>query len=139
MLPMGNREYIYGMPITMMVGLQSNASTYTYNTIAVIPPYNPYPASSSVMDNPSRMMLLPEGSNYVPHTMSMLNTTFLMSMRKQVDESYHKIFNMLTQHIGTVFNPLIQNTNQSYKLLENQMGQIVDFCGAPQVQATSTP
>lgn len=49
-----------------------------------------------------------------------------------MDESSHKMVKMLTQQIGTMFNPLIQNTNHNYKLLANQMGQIVDFFGAPQ-------
>jgi len=35
--------------------------------------------------------------------------------------------NMLTQQIGTVFNHLIQNTNQSYQVLATQMGKITNF------------
>jgi len=34
-----------------------------------------------------------------------------------MDESNHEMVNMLTQQIGTVFNSLIQNTNQSYQML----------------------
>jgi len=44
-----------------------------------------------------------------------------------MDESTHEMVNMLTQQIGTVFNPLIQNTNQSYQALATQMGRIADF------------
>lgn len=56
-----------------------------------------------------------------------------------MDESNHEMVNMLTQQIGTVFNPLIQNTNWSYELLANQMGLIVDLFGASQAQGRPTP
>lgn len=62
-----------------------------------------------------------------------------MSIRQQMDKSNQEMVNMLTQQIVTMFNPLIQNTNQSYELLANQMGQIANFFGAPQVQAMPTP
>lgn len=48
-----------------------------------------------------------------------------------MNENYHKMINMLTQEIGTVFNPLIQNTKHSYQQLTQQMGRIVDFFGTP--------
>lgn len=41
--------------------------------------------------------------------------------------------------MGTIFNPLITSTNQTYKLLANQMGRIANFFGTPQVQARPTP
>jgi len=34
-----------------------------------------------------------------------------MLFRKQMDERNHEMINLLTQQIGMVFNPLIQNTN----------------------------
>lgn len=56
-----------------------------------------------------------------------------------MEETNHEMVNMLTQRIGTMFNPLIQNTNQSYELLANQMGRIDDLFGAPQAYARPTP
>ena len=44
-----------------------------------------------------------------------------------MDESNHKIVNLLTQQIGTVFNPLIRNTDRSYQALTTQMRRIADF------------
>lgn len=55
-----------------------------------------------------------------------------MSVRQQMDESNHEMVNALTQQIGTMFNPLIHNTNQNYQMLANQIGRIDDFFGAPQ-------
>ncbi|WJX27583.1 hypothetical protein P8452_16390 [Trifolium repens] len=51
-----------------------------------------------------------------------------------MDESNHDMVNLLTQQIGTVFNPLIQNTNDSYQMLAYQMGRIADFFGTPSFQ-----
>lgn len=47
--------------------------------------------------------------------------------------------NMLTQQIGAVFNPLIQQIHNSYETLTNQMGRIADFFGAPPTQNRPMP
>jgi len=54
------------------------------------------PSSSSVF-----------GRNALPA----LTTKSMMMFRKQMDERNHEMVNLLTQQIGTVFNPLIQSTN----------------------------
>ena len=51
----------------------------------------------------------------------------MISLRQQMDERIHEMINLLTQQIGTFFNHLIQNTNQSYQALATQMGRIADF------------
>ncbi|WJX84315.1 hypothetical protein P8452_66904 [Trifolium repens] len=51
-----------------------------------------------------------------------------------MDESNHDMVNLLTQQIGTVFNHLIQNPNDSYQMLAYQMGRIADFFGTPTPQ-----
>lgn len=43
-----------------------------------------------------------------------------------------EMVNTLTQQMGTIFKPLFSNKNQTYKVLENHMGRIVDFFGTPQ-------
>lgn len=55
-------------------------------------------------------------------------------MRQHINESNHNIVNTLTQQMGTIFNPLIQNTNQSYRQLETQMSRISYFFGTPPAQ-----
>jgi len=47
-------------------------------------------------------------------------------------ESNHEMVNLLTQQIGIVFNPLIQNTNQGYQALATKTRRIVDFFAPPQ-------
>lgn len=56
-----------------------------------------------------------------------------------MDESNHYMVNMLTQQIGIVFNPLIQNTNYTYQQLAHQMGRIAYLFGAPQVPIQQIP
>ena len=109
-----SRNYPYGMPTAMMQGLQTSASLFTETAPGVYVPNNTGTFGSATRNN----------------TPTLTNTA-LAAMRQQMDDSNHDMVNMLTQQIGTVFNPLIQNTNQSYQLLANQMGRIVDFFGAP--------
>jgi hypothetical protein len=56
-----------------------------------------------------------------------LTTESMMLFRQQMDESNHEMVNLLTQQIGTVFNPLIQTTNQGYQALATQIGRIAYF------------
>jgi len=46
-----------------------------------------------------------------------LTTKSIMLFRQQMNDSDHEMVNLLTQQIGMVFNPLIQNTNQGYQAL----------------------
>ncbi|WJX39866.1 hypothetical protein P8452_27373 [Trifolium repens] len=117
-----SRNYPYGMPTSMMQGLQTSASLFTETAPGVFVPNNQIVSGSATR-------------NAFPS----LTNTALNSLRQQMDESNHDMVNMLTQQIGTVFNPLIQNTNQSYQLLANQMGRIADFFGAPQVPNQQVP
>ncbi|XP_045831224.1 uncharacterized protein LOC123922561 [Trifolium pratense] len=48
-----------------------------------------------------------------------------------MDESNHEMVNTLTSQLGTILNPLINNTNDNYQLLAHQMGRIADFFGTP--------
>jgi len=56
----------------------------------------------------------------------------MISLTQQIGESNHEMVNMLTQQISTMFNPLIQNTNQSYQDLATQMRRIADLFTSPQ-------
>ena len=60
-------------------------------------------------------------------TLPPLTTDSMNLLRQQMDESNHEMVNLLTQQIGTVFNPLIRDTNRSYQTLTTQMGRIADF------------
>ena len=46
---------------------------------------------------------------------------------------------MVTQQIGAVINPLIQDLNRSYQALSVQMERMADFFGAPAARNVPTP
>ncbi|XP_057432080.1 uncharacterized protein LOC130724824 [Lotus japonicus] len=56
----------------------------------------------------------------------------LQSIRQQIDESKYNMVNMLTQHMSTMINSLIQNTQH----LAQQLGRIADVFGAPPLDQT---
>ena len=66
------------------------------------------------------------------NTLPPLTTNSMNLLRQQMDESNHEMVKLLTQQLGTVFNPLIRDTNRSYKALTTQMGRIADFFAPPQ-------
>jgi len=73
------------------------------------------------------------------HPQQSLTNASLMVLRQQIEDTNHEIINMLTQQIGTVFNPLIQQTHNRYQTLTDQMGRIVDFFGVSPVQNRPVP
>jgi hypothetical protein len=118
---MVTREYPYGM---LKTGIQTNVSTYVDNAIV----FTPYDTDLSLGSS------MPGRNALASFTIDSLN-----SLRKQMDENNHEMVNMLTQQIVTVFNPLIQNTNQSYQALVTQMGRIADLFSPIQVRINKFP
>jgi len=112
-----SREQPYGMPTLMMENVHNSASVFADEE-------NPFtmhnvhsPSSSSIF-----------GRNTLP-----LTTTSMNLLRQQMDESNHEMVNLLNQQIGTLFNPLIRDTNWSYQALTTQIGRIADFIAPPQL------
>ncbi|PNX77757.1 hypothetical protein L195_g033728 [Trifolium pratense] len=103
----------FGMPTTLMANLFSNQHMES--------PPRFSPSTSGVGSSSSR-----------PITQA-LSSSSVMSLRQQMDESNHEMVNTLTSQLGTVLNPLINNTNDSYQLLAGQMSRIANFFGAPPV------
>ncbi|KEH29376.1 hypothetical protein MTR_4g035995 [Medicago truncatula] len=73
------------------------------------------------------------------NTLPPLSTDSMNLLRQQMDESNHEMVNLLTRQIGSVFNPLIRDTNRSYQALTTQMGRIEDFFAPPQPVYQSIP
>jgi len=106
----------YGMPTSMMENLHNiPAFTEHANPFTLFNTHSP--SSSTVF-----------GKSALPA----LTTKSMMLYRQQMDESNHEVVNLLTQQIGTMFNPLIQTTDQGYQALATQMGRIADFFTPPQ-------
>lgn len=122
------------MPTTMMVGLHTYDLTFSDNAATIASPFNPYLALGSAISNTCRNGKPQGGFRYAPSGMPTFTTDYVATMRQKMDESNHEIVNMLTQQIGTMLNPLIQNTIQSYQQLAHQVGRSADFLGLPQCQ-----
>jgi len=107
----------YGMPTSMMANSHNNPAFTEHASLFT--PFNSHSPSSSNVFHIN-----------VPPTLTIES---IMLFRKQMDESNHEMVDLLTHQIGTVFNPLIQNTDQGYQALATQMGRIVDFFAPPQI------
>jgi hypothetical protein len=79
-------------------------------------PHNPLFGMSTTVMASLQMFQHTEPKTFTPSriTPQALTNTSMASLRQQMDESNHEMVNMLTTQIDTVFNPLIQNTNESY-------------------------
>jgi len=110
-----SREQPYGMPTSMMENVHNSASVFADQANSFTMHNIHSPSSSSIF-----------GRNTLPPLTSSMNL-----LRQQINESNHEMVNLLTQKIGTVFNPLIRDTNRSYQALTTQMGRIVDFFAPP--------
>ena len=97
-MPMNNMEYSYGMPMSIMVGLHNNMSTFSDNATATRSSYNPHNAYASAINN----MVRPGGMGYIPQITTSLNTTFMMAMRQQMDESNLELVNTLTRQMRII-------------------------------------
>lgn len=56
-----------------------------------------------------------------------------------MDERNHEMVHMLTQQMGTILRPLIQDSTQSYQQLATQMTRVRDFLGTPRVPVRQNP
>ena len=117
-----NRNQPYGMPSSFMAGLHTNLSSFSESLNIMHSPFF-HPGVDFPGSNPQ-------------HTLS---NASLMVLRQQMEDTNHKMVNMLTQQIGTMFNPLIKQTHNSYQTLTDQMGRIADLFGAPPTQNRPMP
>ncbi|CAL5207631.1 unnamed protein product [Lathyrus oleraceus] len=53
-----------------------------------------------------------------------------------MDDSNHELVNMLTNQMGIVFNPLIQESTETNRQVANQLTPLCNFLGAPTRQMT---
>jgi len=107
-----SKEQLYGMPTSMMANKHNSASAFADQA-------NPFTMHN--LHSPSSSSIF--GRNTLPT----LTTDSMNLLRQQMDESNHEMLNLLKQQFGTVFNPLIRDTNRSYQALTTKMGRIADF------------
>src|ERR1044072_874959 len=120
------------MPASLMAGIGTHPSVYTDNVVAVHSPFNPYQGSGSAVHSNFRQNQPQGGFGFNQNALlPPITTNSFQVLRQTMDESNHEMVNTLTRQIGDVFNPLINNTNNTYQLLAQQMGRIAEFFGTP--------
>src|ERR1044072_9198045 len=130
--PSYSREYTLGMPASLMAGIGTHPPLYTDNAVAVSSPFNPYQGSGSAVNSNFRQNHPQTGFGFNQNALlPQITTNSVQVLRQTMDESNHEMVNTLTRQIGDVFNPLINNTNNPYQLLAQQMGRIAEFFGTP--------
>jgi hypothetical protein len=92
-----DRNQPYGMPSSFMAGLHTNPSSFSGSFNVMHPPF-----------------FLPGGFPGSNHQQTLTNAS-LMALWQKMEDTNHEMVNMLTQQIGTLFNPLIQQTHNSYQ------------------------
>ncbi|PNX72540.1 hypothetical protein L195_g028433, partial [Trifolium pratense] len=121
-------DVIPTMPITTMAFPSVTAGYGRVKVSSVLNPMYGPPPTPGLQGMP---VFEPDRYTSPRVTSTPLTTASVLSLRQQMDESNHEMVNLLTRQIGTVFNPLIQNTNESYQMLAFQMSRIADFFGTP--------
>ncbi|XP_050909779.1 uncharacterized protein LOC127123621 [Lathyrus oleraceus] len=59
-----------------------------------------------------------------------LSNTSIAVLRQQMDDSNHELVNMLTNQMGIIFNPVIQESAETNRHVANQLTRLCNFLGA---------
>ncbi|XP_050890427.1 uncharacterized protein LOC127095840 [Lathyrus oleraceus] len=60
-----------------------------------------------------------------------LSNTSISVLKKKMDDSNHELVNMLTNQMGTIFNPVIHESAETNRQVANQLTRLCNFLGAP--------
>jgi hypothetical protein len=98
----GTTYPLYGMPYSLMPGYQSTSSAtlFSDNVQNTNPPLQGSAQGGNIRNNTQN------------RTMPLSNTSIAV-LRQQMDDSNHELVNMLTNQMGTVFNPVIQESAET--------------------------
>lgn len=106
-IPVNGREQPFGMPTAMMMNLYNSTSAYA-DPLANVS--SPLQGSRYGVNNLGRNH--PLGVGLHTQMLNMTNNSTAV-FRQQMDESNHKMVQMLAQPMGTIFNLLIQDATQT--------------------------
>jgi len=124
--PLGDLNVLTPVGATMAMPVSTETGVTTPSTVLTSSPMKSLKFTTHNIHSPSSSSIF--GRNTLP----VLTTDSMNLLRQQMDENNHEMVNLLTQQIGTVFNPLIRDTNRSYQALATQMGRISDFIAPPE-------
>jgi hypothetical protein len=118
----GTTDPLYGMSYSLMPGYQSTSSAALFS-------------NNTQNTSPSLQGLAQGGNaqnrnNTQNRTMPLSNNS-IVALRQQMDDSNHELVNMLTNQMGTIFNPVIQESAETNRQVANQLTRLCNFLGAP--------
>lgn len=119
----GTTDSLYGMSYSLMPGYQSTSSATLF--LETNPPLQGSAQGGNIRNTTQN------------RTMPLSNTSVAV-LRQQMDDSNHELVNMLTNQMGTIFNPLIQESTETNRQVANQLTRLCNFLGAPARQITPT-
>lgn len=121
-----------GMPTEFMASMHNLSSTFDETLSSPFPCYHGLGPLASQFGRPLSFGLSSQ-------LVSAFTSSSITVMRQHMNESNHEMIHMLTQQMGTILRPLIQDSTQSYQQLATQMTQIGDFLRAPRAQIRKNP
>lgn len=121
-----------GMPTDFPASMHNTSSIFGETPSSSFPRYHGLGPLANQFGRPPGLGL---SSQSIPT----FTSSSIVVMRHQMDESNHEMAHMLTQQMGIILRPLIQDSTQSYQQLETQMTRIENFLGAPRAQVRQTP
>ncbi|XP_058788296.1 uncharacterized protein LOC131662505 [Vicia villosa] len=68
-----------------------------------------------------------------------LSNTYVVVLRQQMDDNNHELVNMLTNQMGTVFNPIVQELTESNRQVVDLLTRLCNYLGAPQTTGRQPP
>lgn len=134
---LGIANPIYGMPYSVMPGVSTFNPAVTFENIQNL--------SSPLQGSAPGGSRGNQGLPYQPIVSSLTNTSVAV-LRQQMDDSNHELVNMLTNQMGNVFNPIVQElveTNrqsaETNRQVIAQLTRLCNFLGAPKVPVRQVP
>lgn len=100
-----------GMPVEFMANMHNLGSTYNDTSLSPFPRYQGFGPLATPFGRPL-------GFGLTSQSVPTFTSSSVIVMRQQMDERNHEIVHMLTQQMGTILRPLIQDSTQSYQQLE---------------------
>lgn len=92
-----------GMPTEFMASIHGSGSTFGENLSSPFPPYH----GLGPLEN---QFSRPPGLGFSSQSIPTFTSSSVAVMRWQMDESNHEMIHMLTQQMGTILRPIIQDS-----------------------------
>lgn len=118
-LRLGTANPVYGMPYSMMPGFQSTTNqAVVSNDVQNVS--SPLQGSAPGGNRGNQSRLVPNQPVVPPFT-----NTSVAVLRQQMDDSNHDLVNMLTNQMGHVINPIVQESAETNRQSAETNRQVI--------------